>query len=65
MDSGKKVLKILPWIMLIIGVLLYNFLGRDGPNEFRNELIQLAGSVCMLISIFMFWKQRREKQGRK
>ena len=51
--------------MLIIGFSLYNFLGRDGPNEVKNELIQLTGSVCMLISTFMIFKQLREKQGSK
>lgn len=58
-------MKILPWIMLIIGFSLYNFLGRDGPNEVRNELIQLTGSICILISTFMIFKQLREKQGSK
>ncbi len=56
-------MKILPWIILILGFALYNFLGRGGPNEVRNELIQLIGSVCMLISSFMIFKQIREKQG--
>ena len=54
-------MKILPWIILIIGFSLYNLLGRGGPNEVRNELIQLMGSVCMLISSFMIFKQLREK----
>lgn len=47
---------------MIVGFSLYNFLGRGGPNEVRNELIQLIGSVCMLISSFMIFKQIREKK---
>ena len=58
-------MKILPWIILMLGFALYNFLGRGGPNEVRKELIQLIGSVCMLISSFMIFKQIREKQGSK
>mgnify|MGYP001184202943 FL=1 len=58
-------MKILPWILLTIGFLLYGFLGRSGPEGVKNELIQLVGSTFMMVSSFMIFKQIREKQGSK
>jgi len=58
-------MKFLPWIFLMIGFSLYMFVGRGGPDDVKNESIQLVGSICMLVSIFMISKQIREKQGSK
>jgi hypothetical protein len=54
-------MKFLPWIFLMIGFSLYMFVGRGGPDAVKNESIQLVGSICMLVSIFMISKQMRQK----
>ena len=45
----------------MIGFSLYMFVGRGGPDAVKNESIQLVGSICILVSIFMISKQMRQK----
>ena len=54
-------MNLLPWIILTLGFSLYMFLGRGGPDSVKNESIQLVGSICILVSIFMISKQMRQK----
>ena len=71
-------MKFLPWILIIIGVLVFYFLGQPSgidatvdnelnevPLEYigiKHLLIQLIGQICILVSVFMLFKQIRKKQ---
>ena len=62
-------MKFLPWILLIIGVLVFYFLGQPSgidatvgnelnevPLEYigiKHLLAQLIGQICILVSVFM------------
>ena len=71
-------MKFSPWILLIIGVLVFYFLGQPSgidatvgnelnevPLEYigiKHLLAQLIGQICILVSVFMLFKQIRKKQ---
>ena len=68
----------MPWTLMITGVLVFYFLGQprdidavvvnelnEVPLEYigiKHLLIQLIGQLCILVSVFMLFKQIRKKQ---